>query len=513
MAELSVNDIIRISTSIAPTGLVRRETGRTLFLTDDQTIPAEERVRAYSSLAGVGADFDVNSNVYKGAQVYFSQSPFPRNFLVGTKYPDDGQQVPANILGEVLTAQGQSDISLVSDANIEIEYDLPSIAGETINAGPINLVGFSMDQVATTLTAELQNSEVSCTVTWDEVASRFGIEISYIGATPTDYIVDATVTNGGTPTNIGELMNLDAVSGGVTTAGALSSAETVAEALDAIVNIDPSFSFVCEDPNLSDTSAVTDIANWCLANRAYIAVSASAQANVIGADPSGTLYEGLHTDQNPNAVGVWSATADYKHVSLAGRMSSINFAQSNALITPMYKQLPTCDPDTALTFTEVSRLDDLNVNRYVTRSGVPMFETGKTFSNDWWMDSKYWTIWFENSVLTEVFNLLYGSGKVPQTSQGQAQLEQVIEKVCEQGVANGGIAGGQLSDAITNDIRQTTGNGDFDGYLARGYYIYSEPIANQPQSERVQRKGPPIKVWLKGSGAIHEVDIAVLFEQ
>jgi hypothetical protein len=92
-------------------------------------------------------------------------------------------------------------------------------------------------------------------------------------------------------------------------------------------------------------------------------------------------------------------------------------------------------------------------------------------------------------------------------------LKSAIERICEEGVRNGGIAGGTVSDAITNDIRQTTGNESFDGLLPTGYYVYSEPMALQDQSDRNQRKATPIKVWLKGSGAIQEVDIAVVFEQ
>ena len=83
--------------------------------------------------------------------------------------------------------------------------------------------------------------------------------------------------------------------------------------------------------------------------------------------------------------------------------------------------------------------------------------------------------------------------------------------MCEQGVLNGGIAPGQVSEALAADIRQATGNVSFDGFLSAGYLVHIGSVAAQPQADREARKSPPVRGWLKGSGAVHSIDVRLTF--
>ena len=129
-----------------------------------------------------------------------------------------------------------------------------------------------------------------------------------------------------------------------------------------------------------------------------------------------------------------------------------------------------------------------------------------------WVDVRFWLDWLVNAIQLDVFNLLYASPRVPQTEIGTATIQGVIDSACQQGVRNGGIAPGILSAANILDVQQTTGNLDFDGFLPKGYLIYAPPFSQQSTSDRNARKSTPFKVWLKGSGAIHFVDIALIYE-
>jgi hypothetical protein len=62
------------------------------------------------------------------------------------------------------------------------------------------------------------------------------------------------------------------------------------------------------------------------------------------------------------------------------------------------------------------------------------------------------------------------------------------------------------------DIIATTGNSKFNGDLPNGYLIWSQPTAAQSESDRAARKATAKKVWLKSSGAIHSVEIALVLE-
>jgi hypothetical protein len=329
MAELSANDIIRISTSIAPQGLVRRETGRTLYLTESDDITLEDRVKVYTSLSGVADDFATTSDVYKAAQVYFSQSPYPRNFLVGRHNEATSAAVLEGSATVVETTL--ATWNAISDGEFTISVD----GVEQDVTG----LDFSLDASMTEVAAAIDTGLSGASCSWD--TDHFVITSGTTGAASA--LTVTTAVDGGVGTDISALMGTEDGDEGLVL-GQGGVAETIAESLDAIASVDPSFTFVCEGTNMKDTDKVKDIAAWCLANRVYIASSNSAQANVLTAT-AGTIFNDLYVAQNGNAMGVWSETNDYKHVSAAARFSSVNFSQSNSLITLNMKVLPTCTPE------------------------------------------------------------------------------------------------------------------------------------------------------------------------
>ena len=94
------------------------------------------------------------------------------------------------------------------------------------------------------------------------------------------------------------------------------------------------------------------------------------------------------------------------------------------------------------------------------------------------------------------------SNKIKQTEDGMAILKAKITEICEDMYANGFIDSGVWkADPILN--LQT---GDT---LTNGYYIQSESIDEQAQSDREARIAPPIYVSLKLAGAIHYLTIQI----
>jgi hypothetical protein len=74
--------------------------------------------------------------------------------------------------------------------------------------------------------------------------------------------------------------------------------------------------------------------------------------------------------------------------------------------------------------------------------------------------------------------------------------------VCNEAVNNGLIAPGQWNASGFGQLE----TGD---YLQTGYYIFTPPVASQPQAIREQRIAPPLQIALKLAGAIHEIDCIV----
>jgi hypothetical protein len=511
MSGLNAAGLIRITSSIAPQGLVRRETGRTLFLTTDDTIPMQERVRTYTDFQGASEDFAVGSAPYIAAQKYFSQEPFPRNLMVG-RFSNSAVDT-ARIVGGVNTVTIEA-LAAITAGSFKVKVDeatgystRPSTVFSITGLDFHEAVSFADVELIIKTALETALDAVVDTVTVDLATS--GCEITMVAKDPTKVLAVSFLEAGTTGSDIAVLLGMTIDTGKEVHYSTL--VETVEAALDRIVEIDPSFTFVCEDAALSDTSTVSAISAWCQAQRVYILSCASHDANVKGTN-TGTIFAALKTLEPSNTFGTYSEFEDYKHVSAAARLSSVNFNASNSLITLMYKILQGCTTD-ELTATEAQKIQEAGANYYSRRSGVAMYEIGQTFNPNYWIDTKYWMIWFENACLVELFNVLYSSKKLPQTEGGMSVLKSVLSRVCQAGVRNGGIAPGTLSAALTKDVQDTTGNSEFDGVLHDGYFIHSEPIAEQSQSERTQRRATPIKIWLKGSGAIQFAEAEIVFEQ
>ena len=496
---LNVNSIVRVSASITPQGLLRREFGIPLFLTTDTTLPAGAgRVGVYAQFSDASSVFPVDSAPYDAAQVYFQQSPFPRNLIVARWINAD---VPALLEGGAVAPLASIDV--ISDGSLQIkgeDFTGLDFTGDTSYA----------DVAATLQTALRAGTDTdldNAVVAFDALSQTFSV------STGTGVGVDFTLTvasPAGSGTNVADLLGLSATAGGAVVQQG-TDAETVEEALQNIAALNNDWYFITLEAALNDTSTVTDVSAWAAAGD-YMFSAESNAAGVLVTGETGSIFAGLSALQSERTFGTWSATADYKALSIAGRYSSVNFSGRNSIITGKFKTLPGTLSDN-ITPTQKTELDRKQINHYSPFSGDNIYAEGITFAPSVFVDVRYALDWFVDAVRVAVYNLLRQSPtRVPQTNEGLAQLFNSIDSVCQAFVLNGGIAPGQLSDALTSDVINTTGNNEFDGFLTKGYLIYVNPLSEQSQSDRNQRLAPPVRIWLKGSGAIHFVDININFE-
>ena len=83
MAGLSVSDLVNVTVNVSPTAAANRGFGTLLIIGDSAVISPTERVRSYSSLPGVLADFIITTPEYLAAQIYFAQIPQPSTLMIG----------------------------------------------------------------------------------------------------------------------------------------------------------------------------------------------------------------------------------------------------------------------------------------------------------------------------------------------------------------------------------------------------------------------------------------------
>ena len=494
----SIENIVRVTAIIAEAGLLRREFGIALFLTKDTTLgTGADSIQTFVNAEGVDSVFDTGTEPQLAGNIWFQQSPAPKNLIVG-RFFDSASN--ALLFGGVHGTLAQ--FTAITDGSFIMNGETISALDFSSAASLADVAGVLQTALQAATDANLTNS----TVIFNAAKNRFEIdnEVPGVGST----LTVATPTGSGTDVSIltGWSQGLASIHQGV-------EAETVPNALSRLLALSTDWYFVTVDSDFTDDEK-TAVKDWVEA-RAFMfaAESSDTQALVTGENTS--LFAQFDTDQVARTFGDWTPSTDpYLAVSSVARLSSVNFNQSNSLINPAFKSRPGITPAarSILGPTQRVELDRKRVNYFTEFGTDASYQTGAIFKTGVWQDVRYWLDWFVNAVRVAEYNLLRASVRVPQTDQGHTAILNAITSVCLEGINNGGIAPGQLSDALTLDVQQATGVSDFDGFLTNGYLIYYTDLTLQSQTDRDNREASPFRVWLKGSGAINSIDIAVTFE-
>ena len=369
----------------------------------------------------------------------------------------------------------------------------------------------SYDDVASTLQTALRAVRAaaradlrSATVEFDPVGF-FRVRLGFDSTSGDPYAINGFMADDAQEP--ASALGLDSTSGGGIVQGQAS--EPIEDAMDAISGLDDGWYFVTVDSSITTGADLLSLARW-VQTKAHMLALDVVDEGVLTPNESTSLAAQLSALEQQRTFLVWSRTRDSKALSLAGRLSSVNFEGQNALITPKFKSLPGTTPD-IVTTAQKEELDRKWVGYYTHFGPDAIFAEGWTQAGDW-IDVRYWLDWITKAMQTEVYNLLrQHPTRVPQTAEGLASIEAAIERVCEAGRRNGGIAPGRVSEAVANNIRLASNNPAFDGFLPTGYLVVIGSIADQLQIDRDARRSPTIRVWLKGSGAMHHVTIGLVF--
>ena len=377
---------------------------------------------------------------------------------------------------------------------------------------PVDFTGAdSYDDVASTLQTALRAVRAaaradlrSATVEFDPVGF-FRVRLGFDSTSGDPYAINGFMVD--SAQEAASALGLDGASGDGIVQGQAS--EPIEDAMDAISGLDDGWYFVTVDSSITTGADLLSLSRWVQAKTHMLALDV-VDEGVLTTNESTSLAAQLSAMEQQRTFLVWSRTRDNKALSLAGRLSSVNFDGQNTLITPKFKSLPGTTPD-IVTTAHKGELDRKWVGYYTRFGPDAIFAEGWTQAGDW-IDVRYWLDWITKAIQSEVYTLLrQHPTRVPQTAEGLASIEAAIERVCEAGRRNGGIAPGRVSEAVANDIRLASNNPTFEGFLATGYLVAIGSIADQLQIDRDARRSPTIRVWLKGSGAMHHITIGLVF--
>ncbi len=489
---LSINRLVRVSVNLAPLAASMQNLSTLLILGSSNVIDLSERVRAYSGIDGVAADFGTSAPEYLAALLWFEQAPQPSTLQIGRWAKT---AVAAQLKGATLSAAQQAIATWTAITTgafkVTIDGTLVSVSGLDFHL-QTNLNG-----VASVIQTAVAAVKAGSTCVWNANFSRFEIQSGTSGAT--SLITFLTAPSSG--------VDISGMLGGLST----SSGAYVVPGADAETAIAAATLF---DQNYGQNWYALTILGAAdadhLAVAPYIEAATSKHVYGISTSEAGVISSVSTTDiayvikqfGYKKTVTQYSSSNIYSVCSLLGRILTTDYNGNNTVITLMYKQEPGIVPET-LNVTQISALEAKNCNVFVAyNNGTAIIEPGVVSSGEF-LDTVIGADWLALDVQTQVYNLLYTSlTKIPQTDAGNHLITTTIESVLSQGVANGLLAPGVWQSGGFGSLNQ----GDF---LPKGFYVYAPPVAIQNLSDRSARKSVTFQVAAKLAGAIHTVDIII----
>lgn len=487
---LPVSDVVNVQVVLSPLAAQERNFGSLLVLGDSDVVDVTERLRLFTSLDAVAAEFGTTAPEYFAAALYFGQTPQPSVFYAG-KWARTAE--PGQLKGGILSAAQQllANFTGITTGALDITID----GGAEQNVTGLNFsAALNLSGVAAILDAGITGA----TVVWDAVNGRFKVTSSTTGDTSSVSFANAPPSG----VDVSTLFRLKAADDGYLVGGA--DAETAAEAVQAIANISSDwYGLYIASSVAPDTAAYLAVA-------AFIEGSGLSRIFGITTQSTAVLDSAQDTDiaSQLKALGYkrtfiqYSSNSPYASASIFGRAFTVNFDGSNTTLTIKFKQEPGVVAEN-ITASQAAALTDKNCNVFVKYNNDTNIIQQGVMVNGYFFDEVHGTDWLQNAVQTAVYNLLYTSTtKIPQTDSGINVINTTITKVLSQAVVNGLVAPGQWNAGGFGALNQ------FD-FLETGYYVYAPPVASQLQADREARKAPVIQVAIKLAGAVHFVDVII----
>lgn len=490
---LQVARLINVTVNLSPLAAQAPNLNSMMLLGDSDVIDVTNRIRSYSSLAAVAADFGTTATEYLAAVVFFGQKPQPNQLYIG-KWARVA--VAGRLVGGALSAAQQAIavFNAVVSGGFKIQVDA---AGAPVNVAGINLsASASLNAVATAINTALVGAAVGAVCSW--TGTNFLFKSNTTGAT--SKVQPLTPPTAGT--DLGVLLNGTVALGAQEVDGI--APETALAAVTLMDNM-PTYWYglhfaASVMPSVNDNLAVAGFVEGAANRHAFGYTTSDANA-LVAANTTDIGYQ-MAALGYLRTWGQYSSSSPYAGVSMLARLITTDFTQNNSVITLAYKQEPGIVAEN-LTATQAASLDAKRYNYFANYSNGTAILMNGTAAGSAWIDEVFGTDWLAAGIQTDLYNALYlSTTKIPQTDAGNHQLATVIENRCIQGVTNGLLAGGTWTAGGFGQLA----TGDF---LAKGYYVYTPPIASQSVPDRAARKSVSFQVAAKLAGAIQSVVVAI----
>lgn len=488
---LSVSRVVNVQVTLAVRAAPGRNFGALLVLGSSNVISAPEVMRLYQDIESVANDFGTHAEEYKAANLYFQQTPQPRDLYIGRVTRVVVPASAGTLTGAVLTPAEQTlaQFNEVSSGTLKLSID-----GTTETVAAINLsTASSLADIASAVTAKLTGAKLS----YSEESNQFVVTSNSTGASSAIGIPLAVSIG----TDLAPLLGIDAAHQPNVEQGQAASSSVLPSVNHALNYSADWYGLVIADPAMTDQDHLDVAALLGAASDARVYGVTTSAATVLDAASTNDIASKLKAGGFSRTF-VQFSQVPYAAASAFGRAFTVNFLGNNTTITLKFKQEPGIVAET-LTAQQADTLKAKNCNVFVRYANDTAIIQEGVMSNGDFFDERHGLDWLQNYVQNNLWNLLYTSGsKIPQTEAGVTRLVTNVEQSLSQAVNNGLLApgiwnGGDIGEIAAGDT------------LTKGYYVYANPLSAQAQADREARKAPVIQVAAKLAGAIHFADVLI----
>lgn len=491
MSTIPASYIVAINPRLIPAGGTDLEFNG-LFLTENDMIPADAPLMAFTSADTVAAFFGETSPEYSAAALYFlgynNSFSKPRRLMFGRRI---SAAAGAWLRGAKFNGT-LADFADMAAGTLNI----------TINETEIALTGLDFTSVtsfsaaATVLQTAIATELASTTVTYSSLTGSFQINSPGTGATETITYASGTAA---------DLMNLTENAGAVMSQGS---------------------DVLTQSANMNAIKAQSQ--NWVCFTTLYTADDTEHLGLAQWASNQGTeyLYVGWTNDPRLMVQGGTSDIASqidaaeygannlvYDNVNVAAFVmacaASINWERFQGVINFAFKHIDGLSA-TVTDETTAALLDAKGVSyigKFATRNDDFTFlYQGKMNGKFGYIDTFINTIWLKNVMQVSVMNGLSNNGRVPYNERGYALIRAWLQDPVNRAVNNGCIDPGVvLSESQKAQIFNETGKDLTTELWTMGYAILVEDAG---AAVRVGRNSPNISVYYTYGGSVNRIEVA-----
>lgn len=497
---LSINSLINVQVNLSPAGAQAQNTSVALVLGNSPVINTVERIRYYTTLAGVASDFGTSAPEYFAAQAWFAQVPQPTEIAIG-------RWAQTATLGALICAPLSPSNQLIgswtSITTGSFHINIDSVGAADVTGLDFHLAT-SLQGVAGVIQTALQSAfSDAATCVYNANFERFEIYGALTGASGSVTFMTAAGSGVDISNQIG---GRSTDSGSYVVAGlAAESAVSAATLFDAQFG-QTWYALVMPTLITDSLSEQVGVAIEAMTNKHIFGVTSNDGAIINNSSDTSNIAYLSKTAGLKRTYVQYSASSAYAIMSAFARILTVNYAGNNTTITLMWKQEPIIAAEN-LNSTQLATLQGFNANVFAAYNNNTAILESFVDGAGLYADVQIGADNFAIDLQVALYNQLYlSTTKIPQTDAGMHQLATTMKSICIQYVQNEFIAPG---------IWQAGGFGTLnDGdFMPTGYYIYQPSVASQPQTQRLARISVPFQIAIKLAGAVQTVDVSVTVNQ